>query len=377
MSIRQFQVSLRIGASHPSPAPAALMEAVHLIEVNEDAEGRAGFQIQFRAEREAKRNQDFALLNGTLLTPGNRVVITVTLNGTPYVLFDGIIAHQELTPPLNERTGTLTVTGEDISVMMDLEEKRREFPEMNDQSAIAMILEPYGRFGLVPKVQAPPRGGNEVPSQRSTDRRYLRDLARQYGYVFFVKPGTSPLNNIAYWGDPSHWKSAMPRALTVGMGPANNVTALNFRYDALAPTQVSGSFIDAESGRTVDVDVSQPSPHSTSLSSHPALTSNSDFVRKLLISAYDTDEIEMRARAQAIVDGSAEAAVMATGSLDVLHYGDIVRAPGKVGVRGAGYSYDGEYFVKTVKHEIRAGQYTQQFTLVREGLGSRVKVVKP
>lgn len=376
MSIRQFQISLLIGPSRPRSAPAALMEVVDRIEVNEDAEGRAGFQIQFRAEREAKRNQDFALLNSGLLDSGNRVVITVTLNGTPYVLFDGVIAHQELTPPLNERAGTLTITGEDISVMMDLEEKRREFPEMNNQAAIAMILEPYGRFGLVPKVQSPPNGGNEAPPQRSTDRRYLRDLAKQYGYVFFVRPGASPLNNIAYWGDPGDWDSAMPHALTVGMGSADNVTALNFRYDALAPTQVSGSFIDAESGQMVDLDISRTSTH-TGLSRYPALTSNADFVRKVLISAYDTGEIEMRARAQAIVDESTAAAVVATGSLDVLNYGDIVRSPGKVGVRGAGYSYDGEYYVKTVKHEIRMGQYTQQFTLVREGLGSRVKVVKP
>lgn len=65
----------------------------------------------------------------------------------------------------------------------------------------------------------------------------------------------------------------------------------------------------------------------------------------------------------------------ATGSLDTARYGEVLRPRRLVGLRGAGDSYDGIYYVKQVKHSIRRGEYRQSFTLLREGQGSSVKVV--
>ena len=48
-----------------------------------------------------------------------------------------------------------------------------------------------------------------------------------------------------------------------------------------------------------------------------------------------------------------------------------------MGVRGAGYSYDGFYYVRSVTHNIRKGEYQQSFTLTREGLGAISPVVIP
>jgi hypothetical protein len=39
-----------------------------------------------------------------------------------------------------------------------------------------------------------------------------------------------------------------------------------------------------------------------------------------------------------------------------------------VGVRGAGLAYDGLYYVKSVTHKIKAGEYKQLFELTRNGL---------
>ena len=43
---------------------------------------------------------------------------------------------------------------------------------------------------------------------------------------------------------------------------------------------------------------------------------------------------------------------------------------GIVGLRGAGYSYDGYYYVKSVGHTINRKEYKQSFSLAREGTGS-------
>ena len=39
-------------------------------------------------------------------------------------------------------------------------------------------------------------------------------------------------------------------------------------------------------------------------------------------------------------------------------------------LRGAGYTHDGSYYVKSVTHNISKGQYKQSFTLTREGVGA-------
>ena len=44
-----------------------------------------------------------------------------------------------------------------------------------------------------------------------------------------------------------------------------------------------------------------------------------------------------------------------------------LRPRGLVGVRGAGYTHDGIWYVKRVTHTIKRGEYKQSFTLTRDG----------
>ncbi|MFD0346193.1 hypothetical protein ACFQ0M_09175 [Kitasatospora aburaviensis] len=44
-------------------------------------------------------------------------------------------------------------------------------------------------------------------------------------------------------------------------------------------------------------------------------------------------------------------------------------------MRGAGTAFDGLYFVQSVDHRLERGSFTQQFTLVRNGLISTLPVV--
>ena len=83
---------------------------------------------------------------------------------------------------------------------------------------------------------------------------------------------------------------------------------------------------------------------------------------------------------QAVMYGLAEASrssdcVTGTGSLDVLRYGRILKSRGLVGVRGAGLSFDGLYYVTSVTHKIKRGEYKQDFELKRNGLISTVPQV--
>ena len=55
----------------------------------------------------------------------------------------------------------------------------------------------------------------------------------------------------------------------------------------------------------------------------------------------------------------------------------MLRARTLIGVRGAGPTYDGLYYVDGVTHNIKTGEYKQSFNLSRDGLISNTPVVVP
>jgi len=67
--------------------------------------------------------------------------------------------------------------------------------------------------------------------------------------------------------------------------------------------------------------------------------------------------------------------VFGTGRLDVAKYGRLLKSRQLVGVRGAGVPFDGLFFVKSVTHEIKRGEYKQSFSLARNALVSTVPTV--
>ena len=58
-----------------------------------------------------------------------------------------------------------------------------------------------------------------------------------------------------------------------------------------------------------------------------------------------------------------------------MRYGRVFKARQLCAVRGGGAYYDGLYYVKSVTHAIKRGEYKQNFTLARGGTGSSVSTV--
>ena len=108
MSLANVRLSLLVGPSVPQPAPRLLMNALESVKVNDSAGSPQGFTLTFRAERAPAASKAYALLNSPLLKPGNRVVISVTLNATPRVLMDGVITHHQLAPSGGIEIGDVT-----------------------------------------------------------------------------------------------------------------------------------------------------------------------------------------------------------------------------------------------------------------------------
>jgi hypothetical protein len=379
MTIPGIQLSLYLGAVIPTSAPGFIVEALQEAEITRTDDGPNGFQLRFRADRPPGSTSDYALLSSGLLQPFTRVVVTVAINATPTVLMDGFITHQELVYERGSGAASLVVTGEDVSALMDLMELSFEYPSMSDAVIVGLVLVKYTVFGVVPVV-VPSVGDiiplpiERVPQQAATDRQFLQQLAQKYGYIFHVSPGPTLFTSTAYWGPPVRFGTAQP-TLSVDMGPGTNVESISFKYDALAPSLVHGMVQDRDLEMQVPV-ITLLSTRLPALAARPALMFNQPYVRNLQYQCQEYDAVHAYASAQATTDRSVDKVVTVSGELSTLRYGHVIDSPGIIDVRGAGSTYDGTYYVQSVTHKIRPGDYRQQFTLTREGTGTTTSTVQ-
>ncbi len=348
-----IHLTLLIGPTRPVPAPISLIEAFKSIEVTNTDEGRDGFQVIFSVGRNRLADiLDYTLVNNPLLKPFNRIIVIVTLGAVPCVLIDGIITHQQFSPTDNLGQSTLTITGEDVSVMMDLKEKSVTHPNQPDTAIVSKIIRSYNQYGLIPTVIPPPLMDtpsivDRIPSQQGTDLEYILELAKLYNYVFYIEPTDVPGINTAYWG-PANLIGIPQKALTFSMGPDTNVTSpINFQYNGLSSIMISGSIQDPLTNKLRKVTTFRSLR--PSLVSQPAWLVNQPNVRNRLFRSKGVlNEMQAYSQAQAETDKSTDAVVTASSELDVTHYGEILRARRIVGLRGVGYLHDGLYYVKSV-----------------------------
>src|SRR5215208_4729481 len=240
------------------PATERVMEALRSAGVNLTDQGPIGFQMTFDVGRSGRADLlDYKLLEATELRPFNRVVLTVSFALREEVLVDGYITDQQLNPGNEPGTSTLTLTGEDVSVMMDLEEKAYSYPNLSYKKIVGKVVDRYKQFfptSLLKVEEAQEtlpnqdRGTEHQPANY-TDREYVQELARRNGYVFYVTPGPEAGSNGVYWGPPRREKPQ--KALSANMGPNTNVESIDFRFNALAPNKVASKNEEGED-KTLD-----------------------------------------------------------------------------------------------------------------------------
>jgi hypothetical protein len=359
-----IRLILSIGQTLPLPAPKSVMTALKRVEINNQTEGNDGFEMTFTLAK--GRLGDYELLSSGALDPDTRVVIGLLLGASPEPLIDGVISRHQVAPSLEPGMSTLTVTGRDISVLLDLKEKNQVSPNQPDSVIAESLIRQYAQYEIFPRVTPTlnvPHEDHLIPRQHETDLAFLRRLAKRNGFVCYIEPltiGTS----IAYWGPQNRIGVPQP-ALTVDMGSSNNVTTFTPSQDALAPVGTEGSFIEPITK------ISIPIPLLPSLRMPPLAQQETEPRRMRLMRCTAGKNSSDAASAALAERMNAPDPVTATGQLDTVRYGNILRARRLVGVRGAGRSYDGFYKVESVKHVIEPGaSYTQNFELKREGTGA-------
>jgi hypothetical protein len=367
-----LQLMLQVGSVITAPAPQELTDALQSVEVTSGVQQRSGFQLTFAMSKRSALAE--LVLPTGLLDPPARVIITAIVGGLPNVLMDGVVTRHEVSPSDTPGGTTLTVTGEDLTVLMNMEHVRQCFPAMPLNVRVLTILLKYALYGIIPapvpavifSLKTPLE---EIPIQSDTDLNYINALADEAGYRFYLIPGPIPGVSTAYWG-PEVRAGLLQPALTIDTDAASDVESLSFSFDGMSRTQYAVTLVEPNTKIGISVPIPDVSLLRPPLALRPAATLRREPVPNQ----------EGRSFAEVLLTGLSKTAqgsdaVSGNGKLDVLRYGHVLEARKLVGVRGAGLAYDGLWYVTSVTHNIKRGEYKQSFTLARDGFvpfGDRV-----
>jgi hypothetical protein len=374
--VNGVRLTLLVGPAVPVPAPRVVLDALQTVTVTTEAGRRSGFQLTFTLSPRSPLHTLFLLTAGVPI-PLLRVVLVATVNSVPEVLIDGVVTHHEVTPGIDPSHPTLTVTGEDLTRVMDyVDFSGTPFPAMPAEARVAALLLKYAVFGVAPLVIPSvlldiPIPVDRIPRQQGTDLAYITCLADRVGYVFYVEPGPRPLTSVAYWGPEIRVGAPQP-ALNLDMDAHSNVGTVSFRFDGSQAVMPVLYVHEPTTKAAIPVPIPAVTPLSPPLGAVPPIPKRFEPIE-------GTAKLSMlQATAIALAKAARSSdAVTATGSLDVLHYGRVLKARRLVGVRGAGTAFNGLWFVRSVTSKLERGSFQQDFTLARNGLVSTVSRVPP
>ena len=374
MANNPIHLTLMIGPAVPVPVTQEVLEALVSVQVTTSSSDASGFQLQFTINNRSPLQTLFLLTGGSPI-PLMRVIIVVTINGAANVLMDGVMTNHELSPGADPGHSTLTVTGKDLTQVMDyIDFSGIPYPAMPNEARVLLILAKYAVLGIVPMVLPSvlvdiPIPTEQIPRHKGKDLAYIKLLADEVGYVFYLDPGPAPGMSIAYWGPEIKVGTPQP-ALNINMDAYTNVESLNFRFNSDSKSLPIVFIQNPETKIPIPIPIPDITPLNPPLGLIPPLPKNIDPITDTAKYSPLRGAMIGMAKAARSADG-----VSGTGALDVLRYGRALKARSLVGVRGAGAAFDGLYYVNSVTHNLKRGEYKQSFTLGRNGLLSTIPTV--
>jgi hypothetical protein len=375
-----FYLTLMMGSFIASPVPQAVIDALSEVQVTSTVGSQGGFQLKFTMAR----NSPLTMLHESgFFNPRQRVVIAVTVNGSTEVLMDGIVTKQDVTPSSQAGKSAFTITGVDLTALMDfIDFTGIPYISVPTFVMVEMCLAKYLPLGVVPiaiptfplYIALPT---DKYFKQQGTDYEFVTTLANAAkapvlgGWTFYLDPGPKPGMSIAYWGpDISKLFPAMQPALSINFDATTNLDSINFSYDGTLATNYIAMVIEPNTKVPIPI----PLPSIDFIKAPYAAHAPTPLKYKQFYPGAGKGIVEGLVDVVAKLMETADV-ISGSGQLDVLRYGHIFKARQLAAVRGAGNYYDGKYYVKSVTHNIKRGEYKQSFTLSRGGTGSSVSTV--
>jgi phage protein D len=347
-----------------SPASPELMEAIHQLEVEDHAQMADMLRLSV-AVSVRDNGSGWDVLDDDVFDRLTNIKVKVNVgSGSAEPLIDAYVIETNADFSNQPGRSLLRVVAMDPTVLMNLEEKVRPWPNMADSDIASSIFGEYAFTAEVEQTQPSRQEVDHTTIQRGTDIQFLRQLASRNGYEFYVETNPQGGQPAAH-SHRERLEQSAQGVLSVNMGRAANVDKFKARFDMLRPTTAQATGLDAET--RADQPAQAENASQRVLGGESALGGKRP--RKVLLSRTGLAETgELQTLAQAVVDQSSWA-ITAEGELSTVAYGGVLRAKRPVEVRGAGRQFSGTYYVERVLHIIRGEGYSQRFSLRRNASG--------
>jgi hypothetical protein len=363
------------------PAPFELLAALQQIELETSVEEADIMRLRIAIGPRDNRTGWTVVDSGVFdrLTP---IRLGIAFGSRPAeLLVDVLVTEVSLTFSGRPGESVLNVVAMDISALLNLEEKKRDWPNKYDSDIVKEIFANalkskssrcnFGRFGyeLVPVVESTSRersDGDQKVVQRATDMSFLKHLAARNGN-WAVYMATNPkTKKIEGHFHPKRLDSSPQGELRVNRGADTNVDRFGVSYNMMLPMIAIGAGTDADTqteqlGEATSI--RQPLLGSKSVLDHSC-------PRVVLLEQTGLNlTSDLQLRAQADVDRNGLNAIRATGEVTTAAYGGLLLPDRTVTVSGVGPEYSGTYYVESVSHTLSGDGHTQSFSLRRNALG--------
>jgi hypothetical protein len=335
------------------------LSAATLIEVEERCGQPTSFRLHYQPD---VGDRDITLLADRRLGPGSEISIVVAVGTEQHVLCHGPVHGHRIRLVHGGAGSSLEVCGSDRSIELDREVKIHPWTG-KASAAVSTILGGYGLTNDVEETSTEHEENKHGLVQRDSDLRFIRRLARRYGYLFWLTTDTFG-RTTAHFRRPA--LDGQPAAvLKINRTPPNLAT-LDLSWDVERATSVVAKQLHLNDKSVLDGGVST-SPLQA-LGSQPLGSIASGTRSAQVIAPADVAaDLTQRAEAILIEEGWFMRASCET-SLNAL--GTVVRAHTVVELQGAGSLHSGKYFVTGVRHLIDASAHVMELELHRNAWGS-------
>ena len=346
-----------------APLPAPLLWALDGIQAECSVDSASILRLRFGLSRNMIGDWDPPIAD--IFRPNMPVSVAVGAGlPIPEVILNGHV--REIRQTSSGARGMAEVIAMDATAtLMNLIEQPMPHPNL-DPATIATLI--FARYAIrpAPLPVAPTRTMLDTMTiQRATDARMLREMARALSYECYLQPDPITGLDIGHFHPPL---TAVPPqgVLSVDFGAATNLTDFDVGYDTLRPTGAISVGVDPNTGAPI------PTPALASLQPPEGLEPTLFRMVPPAITrptARDAaNPAELFRQNQAIVDRSSRA-ITASGTVDAVKYGRMLRPGLPVLVRGAGRAHGGTWYVTSVSHNISTAAWTQSFRATRNALG--------
>jgi len=276
-------------------------------------------------------------------------------------LIAGRITHVRPTFDPDQSLCFLDIWGMDESVLMDREEKLKDWPNKKDSDIASEIFDLYGFSAEVEDTEVVHDEAVSTIIQRETDMQFLQRLALRNGFECYLA------SNTAYFRKPRLDDTPQP-VLACHFGAETNLSRFSIEVNALTPSNVAMFQVDRLNKEIMDSSVDTSLQTTLGNTDSPGiLAAGMDPPKNFIGMNAATGKPEMDALCQGFYH-NAEWFVTAEGEIAGNLYGHALKARSTVTIKGVGETHSGIYYVSHVTHSFTPDGYVQYFKVKRNAL---------